>query len=896
MAKNKWWKIFDIRKKRRRKSRKKGLPLKKRLIYFIPIAAFVGLALFFFVSLAAFAWVAKDLPSPDKIVRREGFATKIYDRNNQLLYDVYRQAKRSPVSLEDIPNELKWATIAIEDKEFYTHPGFSLRGYLRAMYKIVFEQKLQGGSTLTQQLVKNALLSSERTIIRKYKELILTLQIERKYSKDEILQMYLNEAPYGGPAWGVEAAAERFFNKPAKDLNLVESAILAGLPQRPTAYSPYRGEVWQARTKDVLRRMREDGYITAEEQKNAVDQLSEVTFASPEGILEAPHFVMYVRNILAERYGDEIVEGGGLKVTTTLDLDFHKNAQAIVSEELEKLGQLNITNGASVVLDPQSGEILSMVGSKDYDSEEIDGKFNVIGQGLRQPGSAIKPVTYVTGFKKGYTASKMIMDVRTVFPIKGQKDYVPVNYDGTYHGPIQVRYALGNSINVPAVKMLAMVGLESMLKTAEEMGISTLSPTKENLQRLGLSTTLGGGDVVPLEMAGAYLAFANGGLKQEPIAILKVEDKDGKVLYEHKNVTGKRVLSEGESFLISDILSDNSARALTFGQSSRLVIPGREVAVKTGTTNDMKDNWAVGWTPNVLVLSWVGNNDNSSMKSVASGISGATPIWQRTMIEAINEYGYESFQMPENIVSAEVDAVSGYRAHDGFESRTEYFIKGTEPSGKDPIHVLLKVCPQTGQLATPPQIARGEYEEKEFFKFKEEDPVSWDNKNRWQEGVLGWVAAQDEPRYNPPTEYCEVGGTIDLGIESPAHKSTVGTKFTVELKVKSIYEIDEVKVYIDGEKKKTFTEKPYQIELELDDGTYTLKAEADDVEGNEFSRESEFGVNVPWDYSPSPTPEPTEKVTPTLKPSKKPASTSTPTPTSAPEPSPTEAVTATPTS
>ncbi len=873
MIKIRWWK----------KRRKSNLPFKKRLIYFIPIGAFIGLALVFLISLAAFAWVAKDLPSPDKIVRREGFATKIYDRNGQLLYDVYRQAKRTPISLDEVPNELKWATIAIEDKEFYSHPGFSLKGYLRAIYKIVFERKLQGGSTLTQQLVKNALLTSDRTLMRKYKELVLTLQIERKYSKDEILQMYLNEAPYGGPAWGVEAAAERFFNKSAKELNLVESAVLAGLPQRPTAYSPYRGDVWQARTKDVLRRMREDGYITKEEEKKAAEQLGEVTFASPEGILEAPHFVMYVRNLLAERYGDEIVEGGGLKVTTTLDLDFHKTAQAIVSEELEKVEELNITNGASVVIEPESGEILSMVGSKDYDSEEIDGKFNVIGQGLRQPGSAIKPVTYVTGFKKGYTASTMIMDVRTVFPIKGQKDYIPVNYDGSYHGPLQVRYALGNSINVPAVKMSAMVGLESMLKTAEEMGISSLSPTKENLQRLGLSTTLGGGEVKPIELAGAYLSFANGGLKQEPTAILKVEDKEGKVLYEHKNVTGKRVLSEGESFLISDILSDNSARTLTFGQSSRLVIPGRQVAVKTGTTNDMKDNWAVGWTPDILVLSWVGNNDNTSMKSVASGISGATPIWQKTMIEAINQYGYESFQMPENIVSAEVDAVSGYRAHDGFEARTEYFIKGTEPSGKDPIHVLLKVCPQTGQLATPPQIARGEYEEKQFFKFKEEDPVSWDGKNRWQEAILAWVADQDDPQYNPPTEYCEVGGTIDLGIESPIHQSTVGSKFTVELKIKSIYEIKEVKVYIDGEKKKTFTEKPYQMELELEDGTYTLKAEADDVEGNRFSRESEFGVNVPWDYSPSPTPEPTEKPT------------STPTPTSAPEPSPTKAVTATPT-
>ncbi len=887
MAKNKWWGIFDFRKSKRRRRIKK-LPLKKRLLYYLPVAAFIGLILIFLTSLTAFAWVAKDLPSPDRVLRRQGFATKIYDREGQLLYDVFRQAKRTPIDLENVPNELKWATIAIEDKEFYSHPGFSLKGYLRAIYKIVFEQKLQGGSTLTQQLVKNVLLTSERTLLRKYKELILTLQIERKYSKDEILQMYLNEAPYGGPAWGVEAASERFFNKSASDLNLVESAILAGLPQRPSAYSPYRGEAWIGRTKDVLRRMREDGYITSDEQEDAVESLDEISFASPEGVLEASHFVMHVQDLLAERYGDELVEGGGLRVTTSLDLDFQRRVEDIVKEEIDSVADLNITNGASVIINPENGEILAMVGSKDYQSDEIEGKFNVITQGLRQPGSAIKPVTYLSGLKKGYTASTMLMDVKTVFPIKGQKDYVPVNYDGVFRGPIQVRYALGNSINVPAVKMLAMVGLESMLKTAHQMGMSTLAPSQENLSRLGLSTTLGGGDVKPIEMASSYLAFANGGIKQDPVAILKVEDREGNIIFEQQQLSKNRVMSQGEAFIISNILADNEARTMTFGPSSGLVIPGREVAVKTGTTNDMRDNWAIGWTPNILALSWVGNNDNSSMKRVASGISGATPIWRRIMIEAINKFGYESFQAPEEVVTAEVDEVSGYRAHDGFPSRVEYFIKGTEPTTNDPVHVLLKVCPQTGQLATPPQVARGEYEEKEFFKFKEEDPVSWDGKNRWQEAILAWVDKQDDPRYHPPTEYCEVGGTIEVGIDSPVHETTVGNNFSVDLKAKSIKEIKEIRVYIDGELKKTFTKKPYQMDLELEDGAYTLKVEVEDVEGNTFDRESKFGVNVPWDYSPSPTPEPTEEPKPTKKP------TSTPKPTATLEPSPTETITPTP--
>ncbi len=868
-----WLEIFKLKKRGRRKK----LPLKKKLLYFLPIIGFFAVILFLVFTLGAFAWVAKDLPSPDQVVRKEGFATRIYDRNEELLYDVYDQAKRTPVKFDEIPQELKQATIAIEDKNFYSHPGFSIRGIARAVFNILIRQRLQGGSTLTQQLVKNVLLTQKRTLLRKWREFILALQIERKYSKDEILQMYLNEAPYGGPAWGVQAAAERYFNKAAKDLNLIESAFLAGLPQRPTVYSPYRGEEWKGRTEAVLRRMRADGYVSQEDYEKAVEEIDNLEFSSPQGVIRAPHFVTYVKKLLAERFGEKLVEGGGLRVTTSLDWGLQKKAQNIVSEQIDKVEYLNINNGAALVLEPQTGQVLAMVGSRGYDNEEIDGKFNVITQALRQPGSAIKPVTYVTGLKKGYTASTLLMDVRTVFPQKGSEDYVPVNYDGTHHGPIQVRYALGNSINVPAVKMLAMVGLESMLSTAEEMGISTLAPTEKNLKRLGLSTTLGGGEVKPIELGSAYLAFANGGVRRDSAVLLKVEDREGNILYENKQMEGKQVLSPGEAFIISDILSDNQARLITFGPTSGLVIGNRNIAVKTGTTNDMKDNWAVGWTPKALVLSWVGNNDNSSMNRVASGISGATPIWRAIMIETINKYGYEEFQAPSGVVTAEVDKVSGYRAHDSFAARTEYFIKGTVPNEADPIHVMLKLCPQTEQLATPPQIARNEYIEKEFFKFKEEDPVSWDGKNRWQEAILAWVAGQDDPRYHPPSEYClEEGGAIEVSINSPEDKSTVGNDFTVNLRVVGINEIEEIKVYIDGKEKKAFSSKPYEFDMSLDDGTYTLKAWAKDSQGNTFERESRFGVNKPWDWSPSPTPTPTEKEKPTATPTEEAEPTPTP--------------------
>lgn len=837
--------------------------LGERWIYYLPVLGFSAVVFFVFFTLIAFAWVSKDLPSPDKVVRQEGFATKIYDRTGELLYDVFKEGKRTPVKIEEIPAYLKWATLSIEDKDFYTHSGFSIRGIIRAFFNTIFKGKVQGGSTLTQQLVKNVLLSSERTVSRKFKELILTIQIERKYTKDEILQMYLNEAPYGGTALGVAAAAEQYFNKSVFDLNLTESAILAGLPQRPSAYSPFEGDIWKERTEAVLRRMKEDGYISEDEEKKTVSGLEKVEFSKDEGLMKAPHFVMYVKKLLSERYGEEMVELGGLKVTTSLNLELQTKAEEIVKAALEKTANLNITNGATIALDPKTGQILVLVGSKDYFVDEIEGKFDVITQGLRQPGSAIKPVTYLTAFEKGYNPATLIMDTRTVFPVAGQSDYIPVNYDGKYHGPMQIRYALGNSINVPAVKMLATVGLDQMLTTAHRMGISTLAPTKSNLARLGLSVTLGGGDIKPVELASAYLAFANGGIKREPVAILKIEDRNGKTIFEHKDIAGTQVMSEGNAFLISDILADNGARVLTFGERNGLIVGDKRVSVKTGTTNDRRDNWCVGWTANVLVLAWVGNNDNTPMKSVASGISGATPIWRQLVAEAINKLGYREINVPGDVVSADVDSLSGYLAHDGFTARREYFNKGTEPAAADPIHKKIKVCRSSGKLATPSQIARGDYDEKEFVIFKEEDPYSIDNKNRWQEGVLAWIAENDNEKYHPPGEYCEEGGLVEVAIDQPANQATVGSSFPVKIKVTGINKISEVKVFVNNNEKKVFTSKPYEFDLTLPDGVYVIKVTAKDSEGNTGEREAKVGVNLPADWTPSPTLSPTSIPTPT---------------------------------
>ena len=865
----KWQKAWQTRIRRQKyrwqRKRLSRAKLASRLTVFAFVAIF-GLILF---SGLLFAWYAKDLPRPDKIVRREGFATKIYDRNGELLYDVFADQRRTPVALEQVPEHLKNATIAIEDKNFYKHRGFDPTGIFRALWNIVVRHRLQGGSTLTQQLVKNVLLSPQRTLPRKIKEFILAIQIENRYSKDEILQMYLNESPYGGTAWGVESAAETYFGKKVAELNLVESAILAGLPQRPSAYSPFGSSprAYINRTKQVLRRMREDGYITRDQEKEAVEQLEKVEFATEASNFRAPHFVMYVKKQLEERYGQRTVEQGGLRVYTTLDLELQEVAQKTVAEEIKRVEYLHITNGAAIVIDPNTGEILAMVGSKNYHDPDYDGKVNVT-LSLRQPGSAIKPVTYVTALKKGYTAASLIMDTPTVFPVAGQPDYKPVNYDGQFHGPLQVRYALGNSINVAAVKMLAKVGLKEMLTTAYEMGTSTLEPSPENLRRLGFSVTLGGGEVRLLEMATAYSAFANGGLKVEPIAILKVTDKDGKVLDEHQLVKGKRVLTPGQAFLISHILSDNSARLITFGERSALVIPGRTVAVKTGTTNDKRDNWTVGWTPQIVVGVWVGNNDNTPMKEVASGISGAAPIWRRIIQVALANKPNIGFNVPEGIVTAEVDSVSGYKAHDDFPSRIEYFVKGTEPAGEDPIHVKLKVCRGQEKLATPVQIARGDYEEVEYFIFKEEDPISTDGVNRWQQGIEEWLTTQADRRYHPPTEHCGDVEEMGIIINEPGDESKIeGNEVRIRGQVVAANRIIKIKILVGGKKEIIENSSKFDKIFILEDGPYVIKIQAEDEKGNKKEKEIKIGVNVPWDWTePTPTPTPTPTLTPTPSP------------------------------
>jgi len=851
--------------------------------FFWGLLIVLGLGLVMTIGL--FIWYSKDLPSPSKVVRREGFASRIYDRNGQILYDLYENQKRQPVKFEDLPDSLKKATIAVEDKDFYKHQGFDPLAPLRIIKNIFYFKKLTGGSTLTQQLVKNVLLTSEVSLTRKIKEFILAVQIEAKYSKDEILLMYLNESPYGGSAWGVGTASEQYFGKPVKDLNLAESAILAGLPQRPNAYSPFSSsKAYVSRTEHVLNRMFEDGYIDKETQLKTIEEVKNYQFYNNSSKLLAPHFVFWIKDILSQRYGEDIAEGGGLKVTTTLDLSLQDEVQKIVREEIDKSEKLGITNGAAVVIDPRDGQVLAMVGSKDYYNDEIGGQFNVVTQGLRQPGSAIKPITYVLALRKGYSAASLIMDTPVSFPIPGQKDYTPQNYSGKFNGPMSLRDALGNSINTIAVKTLARVGVSNMLQQAYDMGISNLEPTAENMKKFGFAVTLGGAEVKMIDLAAAYSAFANGGNKIEAVGILKVEDKDGRVLEEFNPIKGKQVMSNGEAFIISDILADNNARALTFGTVNSLVIPNYKVAVKTGTTNEKKDNWTIGWTPNLLVNVWVGNNDGTPMGKVASGVSGAAPIWRRIMLYALPKREKEDFKIPQGVVNISVDKISGYGVHDEFPSKTEYFIDGTQTNIPDPIHLKLKVCKDKPGLATPEDIANGNYDSKEYFNFKEEDPVSKDGRNRWQEGIDSWINQQsDKEKYFPPEFYCRNDGSVGVNFDSPGDRSTQGNNVEVKINTTSLKKITEVKLWIDGNEVKKWTERPFESIFNLSDGPHRLKIRAVDKDGASGEKEIQIGVNVPWDWSPSPTPTITPSPSPTqipiLTPTQIPILTTSPVPT-----------------
>lgn len=675
---------------------------------------FLGLGLIFsFFILLFYFLILKDLPLPTNLSSQDiSQTTQILDRNGKLLYKIYTDQNRTLVKLSEIPLSLRQATISIEDKDFYKQGGFAYTGILRAFKEIIVNHKLQGGSTLTQQLVKNALLTPQRTIQRKIKEAFLSYFVDKLYTKDQILEMYFNQVPYGGTAWGVEAAANMYFGKKVSALSLAESSFLAGLPAAPTYYSPYGShpEFAKDRQAQVLRRMTEDGYIT---KKQADETKKEkIIFKEMGAGIKAPHFVMFVKDQLERKYGEKLVERGGLKVTTTLDLGLQDFSQNTVATEVAKLKDLQVGNAAALITRPPTGEILAMVGSKDYFSQDEDGNVNITTS-LRQPGSSIKPINYAIGLEtRKITPASLFLDIPTCFSVLNQPLYCPQNYDGKFHGPVQVRFALGNSYNLPAVKMLSLNSVETMVASASAMGITTF----KDPAKYGLSLTLGGGEVMMTDLSVAFGVFSNTGIKKDLVSVLKVEDHNAKILEEFKDpnfkkdleklpapstlaIAGPKVLSTETSFLISHILLDNNGRSAAFGEQNALVIPGRAVSVKTGTTDDKRDNWTIGFTPNFLVAAWVGNNDNRPMNpALTSGVTGAAPIWHKIMVKVLEKQIDLWPKKPEGVVGAQVCAVSWLNhAENSCPTRFEYFIEGTVPKETENLKKNIWVEKGTGR-------------------------------------------------------------------------------------------------------------------------------------------------------------------------------------------------------
>lgn len=674
--------LQNIKRKFPKKFLKKLLTTKKLL------ALYIILAIPVLMLVLALLFVIKDIPRATVIgINNFPQSSKIYDRNRNLLYTIYATKNQSFVPLHRMPLHLQQATVAIEDKNFYEHGAIDLKGIVRAVYVTVFRKTVQGGSTITQQLVRNSLLTLDRTITRKVKEVILSFVVEAIYSKKQVLEMYLNQVSYGGTAWGVEAASQIYFDKDVSELDLAQSAYLAGIPQAPSVYSPFGShpEEGKKRQLQVLQIMKEEGYITAEEQKKAASE--DLKFSEIRDTILAPHFVFYIKDLLVQQYGQKMVEQGGLDVITSLDLTIQKLTEDALATEEATLRNNNWYNAASVVTKPATGEILAMVGSRNYFDTERDGNVNVAISN-RQPGSSIKPINYATGLVKGYTAATPFVDEKICFPNPSGAAYCPQNYDGRFHGVQQMRYSLANSFNIPAVKMLKLNTVESMIATASAMGINSFTDPA----RYGLSLTLGGGEVTMLEMVQAYGVFANSGYKINLHPILKVTTTKGEVLNEYKPpispLLGEKVLPDGVSFIISNILSDNGARSAAFGSNSPLFIKGYPVAVKTGTTNDYRDNWTIGYTPSFVVATWVGNNNNTPLKGVVSGVTGAAPIWNQIMKGLLENTPPEEFQRPDSVVGKNVCSTSGLLPQAAGSpyvcpTRFEYFIKSTVPTKVD---------------------------------------------------------------------------------------------------------------------------------------------------------------------------------------------------------------------
>lgn len=703
------------------------------------VLATYSILVVFIISIISLLWLSRGLPEPDKLLERQMVeSTKIYDRTGEtILYDIHGEEKRTLIPLDQIPKSVRDATIAIEDKDFYNHKGFSFWAIFRTAITNVFTNRKAGGSTLTQQFIKNAVLTTEKSYIRKLKEVIMAYRLEKNFSKDEILQMYFNEIPYGSNAYGVEAASLKYFGKPAKEINLSESAILAALVQSPSRYSPYgpNKDILLSRQHYVLDLMVNQDMISEEEAQAAKD--IKLVFKTPTDNIIAPHFVMRVKEILAEKYGEKAIEQDGFKIYTTLDSYKQNIAEEVLNKKaLDNERKFNATNAAMVSIDPKTGQILAMVGSRDYFDNSIDGQVNVALQ-PRQPGSSLKPIVFAAAFEKGYTPNTVLYDVVTNFSNSGTP-YEPRNYNGQEYGPVSMKKALAGSLNIPAVKTLYLTGVDRVAALAKKLGYTTLGDT----DRFGLSLVLGGGEVKLLEHTNAYGAFAREGLINEPSYILKVEDRNGKILEEFKN-TETRVFDSNIARLINFVLSDNNERSYIFGASNFLTLGNRPVAAKTGTTNNNRDAWTIGYTPSLVTGVWVGNNNNTEMKAGADGSIVAAPIWNEYMRRVLGNENIETFN------SAKID-VTGKAVLDGHNAG-EVKVKIDKASGLLATEYTPESFVEEKTFSQPHSILyyvnkddpRGAYPE---------NPSSDPQFNLWESRIQEWAVKNKINIEEPPTE------------------------------------------------------------------------------------------------------------------------------------------------
>lgn len=741
---------------------------RRRILKLTGIVAAFCVLVGIIVVIGAFAWVSRDLPDPNRIKDRVvAQSTKIYARDGTtLLYDVHGDQKRTLVKLQEIPEHVRQATIALEDRDFYKHGGVSIRGLLRGVVLDTLRGRATGGSTITQQFVKNSILTNERKISRKLKEIILAYELERKFSKDDILQLYFNEIPYGSTIYGIEAASQSFFGKSVKDLSIAEGALLASIPQRPTYLSPYGNHTDSlvARQRYAIEQMQAQGYISENQRDEAlkVDILKKVQTKREQML--APHFVLMVREQLADRYGENVLERGGLKVVTTLDWRLQGIAEKAITDGVKKNEKrYKAENMAMTAIDPKTGQVMALVGSRDYFDTAHDGNVNVAIR-QRNPGSSFKPIVYLTAFTKGYTPETMLFDLRTNFG--GRPAYIPNNYDGSEHGPLTMRQTLAGSLNIPAVKTLYLAGIPSVIDMARKLGYTTLTEP----DKYGLALALGAGGTQLIEHTNAFATIAANGVHRSIATILKVQDKNGKILEQFRDAPEAVADKDAVASLLS-IMTDNQARSFIFGSRTPLILPDRTLFAKTGTTNDWRDGWTMGGTPSLVAGFWAGNNDNSTMAKGADGVLVAAPAWNQFLKEALKGTKREGYPTPPKNTATKpvllgqltadtpipVDRVTGKRIPDTCVATYPESFKSavTVKAVHDILYYVQKENPQADAPTNPA-----------------DDPQF----TRWEEPVQKWAKAKGYLAQEPELGDCNLrdpGAAPTVSIVSPTLNETV---------------------------------------------------------------------------------------------------------------------------